>query len=378
MDVKQDRLYLLDLARAFAAITVVLQHYQHFYIYKYNGVSEVFDRSTQPFFNLISFAYNFGSQAVPFFFMLSGFIFFSYYYKKILHRKINFKNFVILRLSRLYPLHFLTLMLTVFFQLIYIKYINNYFIFEENNIRNFFEHLFLIQEWPFIGGNSINAFNAPSFSISVEIFLYISFFFISLNYAKNLKQTLIITLIALITYSLIRSTLALGFLLFFLGGFLYYLLIKIRENLIDKRMLVITILLIINLVVFSRSLNYPFLILQFELAPFVGDRLMVLLYFIKFPLVIINLCVIQFFFKNIGKKFQILGDISYTIYLVHFPIQIIFHLINLRFFKIGYDQNMLFILFILLVILFSYITYKYFELPLKNKMRKKFIKQQLV
>ena len=143
-------------------------------------------------------------------------------------------------------------------------------------------------------------------------------------------------------------------------------------------MLVITILLIINLVVFSRSLNYPFLILQFELAPFVGDRLMVLLYFIKFPLVIINLCVIQFFFKNIGKKFQILGDISYTIYLVHFPIQIIFHLINLRFFKIGYDQNMLFILFILLVILFSYITYKYFELPLKNKMRKKFIKQQLV
>ena len=176
MDIKQDRLYLLDLARAFAAITVVLQHYQHFYIYQYNGDTEVFDRSTQPFFNLIGFAYNFGSQAVPFFFMLSGFIFFSYYYKKILYRKINFKNFVILRLSRLYPLHFLTLMITVFFQLIYIKYFNNYFIFEENNIRNFFEHLFLIQEWPFIGGNSINAFNAPSFSISVEIFLYISFF----------------------------------------------------------------------------------------------------------------------------------------------------------------------------------------------------------
>ena len=137
-------------------------------------------------------------------------------------------------------------------------------------------------------------------------------------------------------------------------------------------------MLIINLIVFSRSLNYPFLILQSELTMFFGDRLMILLYFIKFPLIIIDLCIIQFYFKDIGKKFQILGDISYTIYLVHFPIQIIFHLINLRFFKISYDENMLFILFIFLVTLISYITYKYFELPLKIQMRKKFIKQQLV
>ncbi len=167
MDEKQDRLYLLDLARAFAAFTVVLQHYQHFYIYNYKDTSEVFERSTQPFFNFIGFAYNFGSQAVPFFFMLSGFIFFTYYYEKVVLRKISFKNFFILRLSRLYPLHFLTLILTLFFQLIFIKYQNNYFIFEENNIRSFFEHFFLVQEWPLIGGNSFNAFNAPSFSISV-------------------------------------------------------------------------------------------------------------------------------------------------------------------------------------------------------------------
>ena len=176
MDDNHERLYLLDIARAFAAFTVVLQHYQHFYIYNSGKNSEIFVRSSQPFFEFIGFAYNFGSQAVPFFFMLSGFIFFSFYFKKVSLKKISFRNFFILRLSRLYPLHFLTLIITVFFQLIYMKYQNNYFIFEDNNIRSFFEHLFLIQEWPLMSSRSINAFNAPSFSISVEIFLYITFF----------------------------------------------------------------------------------------------------------------------------------------------------------------------------------------------------------
>ena len=373
MNENKERLYLLDIARAFAAFTVVLQHYQHFYLYKPEQVSEIFVRSSQPFFELIGFAYNFGSQAVPFFFMLSGFIFFSFYFKKVSSKKISFRNFFILRLSRLYPLHFLTLIITIFFQLIYMKYQNNYFIFEENNFRTFFEHLFLIQEWPLMSKNSINAFNAPSFSISVEMFLYITFFFISLNYAKNLKQLFIIIIFALIFYSFARSSLTLGLLLFFVGGFLYYLLEKIKKSLINNKLQVIIILTIINLIIFSQSLNSLFLQLQFELEFILGNRLMILLYFVKFPLIIINLCIIQFYFKDIGKQLQILGDISYTVYLIHFPIQIIFHLINIEIFKINYDNNFVFILFISVIIFFSILTYKFYELPIKKKIRSKLL-----
>lgn len=373
MNQHQERLYLLDLARAFAAFTVVLQHYQHFYIYKQEKTLEFFDRTNQPFFDIIGFAYNFGSQAVPFFFMLSGFIFFTFYYKKIISKQIDFRNFFILRLSRLYPLHLLTLLLTALFQLIYIKYNNFYFIFEENNIPNFFEHLFLIQEWPLMSKSSINAFNAPSFSISVEIFLYITFFFISLAYAKNLKQLSLIILISLLLYSFDRSSLTLGLLLFFIGGFLYYLLTIIKDNLKKNKYPTIMIILFINFIVFGRFLNTPVLSLQLELSDIFGDRLMLLLYFIKFPLIIINLCIIQFFFKDIGKNFQILGDISYTIYLVHFPIQIIFHLINISIFNINYDSDLIFITFIIIVLFFSIITYKFYELPLKRKLRLKFL-----
>ncbi len=96
---------------------------------------------------------------------------------------------------------------------------------------------------------------------------------------------------------------------------------------------------------------------------------MLSLYFIKFPLIIINLTIIQIFFKNLGKKTQIFGDISYTVYLMHFPIQIVFHIINKNYFEINYNSNLTFISFIGTVFIVSLITYKFFELPAKKFIR---------
>mgnify|MGYP006164571913 FL=1 len=371
MEEKQQRLYLLDLARAVAAICVVLQHYQHFY----KNTDQYYDKTTQPFFEIIGLGYNFGSQAVPFFFMLSGFIFFTFYYKKISEGKISFKNFIILRLARLYPLHFLTLIIMVFLQQVYFHFEGIYFIWEGNNIKTFLSHIFLIQEWPIFKSNLEHGFNAPAFSISIELFLYISFFFVSLNYAKNISQVFLIIIILIPLYCVDRSSLALGILLFYYGGFTFYFLKKIKKSIKKNKNFVIIILLIVNLIVFTRSLNSFFLTLQLEINPITGGGLMILLYFIKFPLIIINLALMQMFFRNLGKNFQIFGDISYTIYLIHVPLQIPFEIINKKFFKIDYDDNLIFLLYIFLVLLVSIITYKFFELPSKMILRKKLIKK---
>jgi len=377
-----NRFFLLDLSRAVAAICVVLQHYQHFYFVAPNTYVENFVRSQQPFFNLIEPAYKFGSVAVQFFFILSGFIFFMFYKKKIENKKINFNNFLILRLSRLYPLHLLTLFAMLIFQKLYFSLNNEFFVYHANDLKNFILHLFLIQEWGF---EIAWAYNAPAWSISVELFLYISFFIFSLFYIKNLFQSFLSIIIVFFLYCLIYSkisgstlglsSISLGLLLFYYGGFIYYLFLKIK-NLLNSKFenFLLIFLVILNIIIFGKLLNNTFLELQYSLISFTGDRLMILLYFIKFPLIIINLSVLQFYFKNMGKSLQIFGDISYTIYLVHLPIQMLFSIIDKNIIQIDFDNNFIFILFFLIIFIFSIIVYKFFELPLKNKLRKNFIK----
>ena len=213
------------------------------------------------------------------------------------------------------------------------------------------------------------SFNAPSFSISVELFLYISFFIISLKFLKNTTQTVIVTTFSLILYFLFESNLNLGIFLFFYGGVIYYLIKAILKNFNKSKKKILLILISVNFLTLSGILDNFFLNLQLNIQDNYGGRIMLLLYFIKFPLIIINLTIIQIFFKNLGKKTQIFGDISYTVYLMHFPIQIVFHIINKNYFEINYNGNLTFISFIGTVFIVSLITYKFFELPAKKFIR---------
>jgi peptidoglycan/LPS O-acetylase OafA/YrhL len=259
-------------------------------------------------------------------------------------------------------------------QKIYYYYISEYFIFEDNNLINFIFHFFLIQEWGLVKATS--AYNAPSWSISVELFLYISFFLVSLFFIKNVFQSIIALLFTIILYIVLQPSLGniiLGLILFYLGGFTYFLYLTMKKFL--RANYIISILIIIDIIVFGRFLNELFLNLQNSLDFLIGNRFMLLLYFVKFPLIIINLSFFQLYKKDIGKSIRILGDISYTIYLIHFPLQLIFAFINKKIFEIDFNSNIFFIIYFVSVFSVSAMIYKFYELPLKENLRKKFIKK---
>ena len=122
---------------------------------------------------------------VDFFFILSGFVLTLAYADKI-RQGLAFREYISLRLGRIYPLH-------LFMLLVWVPYIlgKQYFIsagyggvdqFEHNNAYSFVSNLFLVHA---MGVHDYLSWNHPSWSISVEFFTYIAFFILLLTLDRS-------------------------------------------------------------------------------------------------------------------------------------------------------------------------------------------------
>ena len=69
-----------------------------------------------PLHHALNFFYINGHHAVVIFWMISGFIFFWKYSESVHAKTVSGLQFFFFRFSRLYPLHFVTLMIIVIFQ----------------------------------------------------------------------------------------------------------------------------------------------------------------------------------------------------------------------------------------------------------------------
>lgn len=173
-------------------------------------------REQEPLYQLLKPFYDNGLIAVQVFWFVSGIIFYKIYVQAICERSVGLSSFLYRRFSRLYPLHFLTLIIVGIGEFIYFKIHGQYFIFSISPI-DFFKNLFFVQNW----NNQGYTFNGPSWSISVEVLIYIIFFLFALaGFFRNLKST---TIAFLIIVFLKRSGLvlypdSLNCLYFFIAG----------------------------------------------------------------------------------------------------------------------------------------------------------------
>lgn len=378
----------LDIIRGFAAIVVVLCHWQFFYYANYTWVPDGVNKATLPFYTYLSPIYNDGEIVVDLFFLLSGFVFFWLYADRIAARKVDFRKFMVFRMSRLYPMHLATLVSVTVLQWFMIRTTGRYFIIQINDVYHFILNLFFMQNWGIEKGMS---FNAPVWSVSVEVFLYLVFFSICYLKLQHKKWLLFLLIPAGVIIQYSFSLIGKGMYTFFLGGLIYYLYIWIlKKNKTQKYLPALATLSVMlwafvfteyhfsytrNLFIKEYLHVLPHKSPQSAEATFILGKNFFFRTFVS-PATVLALALWETKRGTINKKWAVLGNCSYAMYLIHFSLMLLFALIVevLHIDHGVFRSPVTLSIFFVILISLSIAAYYYFELPAQDKLRKKFSK----
>lgn len=351
----------IELLRFVSAFAVLVWHYQHF-AFGINGID--IQRDAQPFYNLLSFFYNYGANGVQVFWCVSGFIFFYKYLDALSAGRMSFAQFSLNRFSRLYPLHAITLLLVALLQPAYELMNGYYFVYPFNDIKHFLLNVLLISHWGFESGFS---FNAPIWSVSVEIVVYLAFFALVSRLALIPAYAAAGGLLVLLLF-FGRYEMAQCLAYFFVGGALAVCRFQpgwlFRKDSGKSLGFVVCGLVLVSTVTGLYGLRRAGLY-QDQVA---------WLFQLSFVALLVHLFVLcNRFFLFAPRLWIFLGNLTYASYLMHFPIQLGF---AVAFSWLGvtldYRSSLLFVFFLTLTFVLSALTYKFVEMPLQHTIRKRF------
>ncbi|MFG0463891.1 acyltransferase family protein [Pseudomonas putida] len=349
-----ERIYSLDVLRGIAALAVVFWHWQHFF---YVGDSpKNFNGVAQPLFEWFRLPYQRGALAVELFFCISGFVFFWLFSKRIAERSLSASRFLIDRFSRLYPLHLVTLIGVAALQLLYSTSHGSYFVYQSNDLYHAMLNILLIPAWGFENGWS---FNAPIWSVSVEVMLYAIMFAACLTRSG---RYLIVPSLIVLGYFLYPNNYKLGsgIFTFFCGGATFMLMEWLGQRSNARTVLAVTML------VAAGAWGFVWQAEKVSLYVLMG---------LAFPALVALLAAISVVVPGFLRPFSAVGDISYASYLLHFPLQIIFALVVD---SLGAERSIFYspwmlVFFITVLIPLSYASHRYFEIPMQNALRRIYI-----
>lgn len=386
--------FSLDAIRGFAALIVVLCHWQFFFYKDYTVQTAPLEDFHLPLYSLFSIFYNHAFYAVDLFFLLSGFIFFWFYAEKIAQGTTNFNYFITYRFTRLYPVHALSLLAIIPLQMLMVKQSGHTFIIQNNDYWHFLLNLLVIHSWGFEETPALNGFNGPSWSVSVELLLYLLFFLIAWRRQHNRKGLLIILVIAGAVIQAIYPMIGQGIYSFFLGALVYHiyswLCTKKDFRKQTRNVAIIAALLWCYILVeyyFSFTRQLFFSLTHKVLPAWTDDRNEKIFYLatntffrtIVSPVTVLVLAMAETIKSGIRAKWtQVLGNASYCLYLIHFPLMVATAvLVN----AMGLPQTIFrspltLLTFYVVLITLSILGHYYFELPVQQTLRQKLIKKR--
>ena len=311
-----------------------------------------------------------GYLGVSFFFILSGFVLAYSYKEKFLEEKITKKSFYLARFARIYPLHFLTLILAIPF-----VYFSNAL-----EIGAFLTNLFLIQS--FVPNQTIFfSFNPPAWSISDEMFFYLIFPLIIVLFenVKILKKifTFLIPAILIIGVFLIPSgyhkdvfyvnPLIRSF--DFILGILLYDLFKNEKfksyfSTVKKATLA-ELFTILTFLIFFIFHNYFARGFRFSVY-----------YWIPMCLIIYTFAQNKGYLSKLlsNNILVFLGEISFGFYMIHYLVITYGNMLKDSYF-VNFNEINLSIIYFIVTIVLSCLSFLYYEKPMNTSIKKKLIKQ---
>lgn len=355
---RHGKLLGLEVLRFLSAIAVLFWHYQHFAFVADRPVD--FVTEAQPLYGLFAGFYRYGFYGVQVFWSISGFIFFWKYREAIAARAIGAGRFFVLRFSRLYPLHVATMVLVGLLQLVYFSQRGYYFVYQHNDVQHLILNLFLASHWGLQDGYS---FNAPIWSISVEVLVYLLFFVV----LRLLGRSVWITLGVLLACSLARWhwgnpawAVVDAVACFFAGGLAaiaYCRLSPSRWSGLATAVL-LGVALAAPLALYALQLPHHVAVPWF-LPLYVPVLLYLLARDLRAP-------------SWLQDAVEAAGNMTYSSYLIHFPIQLALALVcNWRGVAIPYHSAAFLALFMSATLLAAYFLYRWFELPAQQWLRRR-------
>ncbi len=341
------KLEQLTFTRFLAAIAIVIFHY---------------GRNIFPFnHDAVSFLVTQADVGVSYFFILSGFVMIIAYNSK---DKIAFGDYVQKRLARLYPVYALAIFILLL-----------YFIVSPNgriDYKGFLLNLTLLQSW--FPGYALS-FNSPGWSLSTEMFFYLLFpvLFNRVYKSLSLKKIaafvfIVFVLSQALFHALLQSTFYKGyptpsyellycfppmhineFLVGNLAG-LFFLNGNFKKGNYD-----LVILLLTAAVCFA---------LKFSFGVVYHNGMLALLFV---PLIIFTSLNSGLLTKISNTRlFVFLGEISYGIYILQFPV-FLWGAGLFKKFNLSCSPQLFFLINFTALILLSIMSYKYVEIPMRKR-----------
>lgn len=350
------RYYLIDGLRTICALIVVLYHYRNMFTNPaavHAGIG--FDAHRDMlFFRYIPWVIDQGALAVMMFWTISGFIFAHMYSAR---RTISGYKFFVRRFSRLYPLHFVTLFYVALLQIAAVQALGTQIGHGNNSLWNFVLNLFFVSGW---NHNDMFSFNVPAWSVSVEVAIYIAFFVLLKYVGVTLLTTLCAAVASAVLMLLSKNLIPVCGFYFFLGSAAWVVMHRLEAMAPRARGMLLAGVVcaaVLPLLVQFSGRSLP---LSLVLAPLCAGTLALL-------------AMIEQRLPREPAALEAIGDITYSTYLLHIPMQMTFIFAMMA----GLIPPRILLhpaapaVYLLVVILAGHYCFRHFERPAQDFLRKR-------